>query len=505
MNKRLLKHLCLNSTLGFSQYFFKTKEASTFILNPHHVVIADTLQRVLTGEITRLIINVPPGYTKTEMVVNLFMAQGLAINPKAKFIHATYSADLALENSQKTRDIVMSEEYKELFDVEIRLDSKAKKKWYTTEGGGVYAAAAGGAITGFRAGRFGGGFQGAFIFDDPLKPDDAYRKVTRGKINNRFMNTFKSRLAIEATTPMILIMQRLHEDDPSGFLLRGGTGEKWHHLLMPSPVPEGPIESWYPTKYTHGIPIKHNLLPGPLWALKHDADKLEQMSIADPYTFKSQYAQAPAYEQGGIFKTEWWQLWTVLPKDLAYARVYCDTAQKTGEHNDYTVFQLWAYSPSKGIFLIEQFRGKLEAPELEQALVDFWAQSKARCKQHSIRVTVVKVEDKSSGTGLIQSIKRNTKIPIKGIPRSRDKISRAYDIVPQIAVGNVHIPMFAEWVMAYKAEFKDFTPQGGGDNDDQIDPTMDAIEDMLMDSDEQITGGQFDVPMAFNKDYNDYG
>ncbi|MBL4908993.1 MAG: phage terminase large subunit [Alteromonadaceae bacterium] len=505
--KRMLKHLLLNDNLAYSRYFFKHREAMKMLISPHHLIMADTLRKVFTGEIKRLIINVPPGYTKTEMAVILFMSQGLAINPKAKFIHATYSGDLALENSQKTKDIVISPEFHDLFGLNVRQDSKSKKKWYTEEGGGVYAVAAGGAITGFRAGRFQLGFQGAFIFDDPIKPDDAYSPTKRAKINNRFMNTFKSRLALEKETPMILIMQRIHEDDPSGYLLTGGTGEKWHHLLLPTPMPPGPVSKWYPKEYTHGIPIEYDLEPGPLWPFKHDAEKLVEMERTDPYTTSSQYGQRPTPKGGTIFKDEWWKYWTVLPKDLAYMRIYADTAQKKEEHNDYTVLQAWAYSPSMGIILIEQFRGKLEAPELEKTFVEFWNKMTDWCKAQGIRCTVVKVEDKSSGSSLIQTIKKKTLVPIKGIQRSKDKITRAYGVVPQITTGNVWLPQNAVWIFDFKDECRKFSPLMAHKHDDQIDPLMDAVEDMLMNKNVVPVGGEShtqtdDTP---GTDYGYYG
>ena len=121
--KRMLRHLMLQDPLAYARYFFNVRDSMEFVVNPHHVIMADTLQRVVDGEITRLIINVPPGYTKTELAVIFFMSRGLAINPGAKFIHTTSSDELALENSQKTKDIVESPEFQELFKAPIRIDS----------------------------------------------------------------------------------------------------------------------------------------------------------------------------------------------------------------------------------------------------------------------------------------------------------------------------------------------------------------------------------------------
>ena len=459
------------------------------MVNKHHIVIAETLQKVFDLKIKRLIINVPPGYTKTEEAVIHFIARGLAINPQALFMHLSYGDDLALWNSTQTKDVIESPEYQELFPMLLRPDVSSKKKWYTEQGGGLYATSAGGQVTGFRAGRMEHNkFTGALIIDDPIKPDDGYKEPIRKKINNRFMNTFKSRLALESDTPIILIMQRIHEEDPSGFLLTGGTGEKWHHLMLPVEIPEEPVKEWYPKEYTHGIPIEYDLPAGVLWEMKHTQEDIDLMEKADPYTKASQYDQKPSPAGGAIFKDEFWKYYEALPKDIVFKRIYADTAQEKGNHNDYTVFQCWAYSPSKGIFLIDLFREKLETPELREAFIAFYNKHKYRHKTNIIGVQKAKIEKKSSGSGLFQTIKKETLIPVEGIERNRDKVSRAMDTVPQISVGNVYLPIEAEWLHDFLNEARKFTPLMTHKHDDQLDPMMDAIQDMLIEENNIYAG-----------------
>lgn len=468
--------------LYFTRYFFRHREGLKFIVNDHHDIICNALDRVISGEIKRLIINVPPGYTKTELAVIFFIARGLAVNPKARFMHLSYSDDLALLNSQMARDIVESNEYQTLWPRAIRKDTSAKKRWFTQQGGGVYATSAGGPVTGFRAGRMEEGFTGAFIVDDPIKPEDAHSEALRTRINRRFTSTFHSRLALKAETPMILIMQRVHEDDPSAFLLKGGSGEMWHHLLLPSPIPKGPIKSWYPKEFTHGIPIEYDLPEGALWSYKHTDKDLEEMAKADPYTTAGQYGQRPDPIGGGMFKDHWWKYYTVVPQDIVLKRIYADTASKTKERNDYSVFQCWGFAPGKGIFLLDQVRGKWEAPELEANFIAFWNKHRFTSHPSQIPVQVAKVEDKSSGTGLIQTIRKSPSntIPIEGIPRDADKVSRAFATIPHIAAGHVFLPLEAEWLHDYQEEFRKFTPLMTHKHDDQIDPTLDAIQDLLV-------------------------
>lgn len=255
--KRMLKFMLENDGIQFMRYFFKRREGTKMLRNWHHYVIEYVLQAVYECKINRLVINIAPGYTKTEQAVLNFIARGLALNPRSKYIHASYSADLAQENSSKIKETVQLPEFQELWPMNVRVDTKGKKRWFTEDGGGMMAAAAGGQITGFRAGRMEEGFTGAFVIDDPVKPDDAYSVVKRTAINNRFNNTMRSRLAVESV-PMIVIMQRIHEDDLSGYLLKGGSGDIWHHLTIPTLLSDEEINRKYPDDYTHGKRIDLN-------------------------------------------------------------------------------------------------------------------------------------------------------------------------------------------------------------------------------------------------------
>ena len=255
--RRMLKYMLEQDGMQFMRYFFKLREGNKMLLNWHHYAIDYVLQAVVDMKISRLIINIAPGYTKTEQAVLNFISRGLALNPRSKYIHTSYSGDLAQENSSKIKETIDSLEFQELWPMQIRVDSKGKKRWFTDQGGGMMAAPAGGQITGFRAGRMEEGFTGALINDDPLKPEDAYSAVKRNGINNRFNNTMRSRLAVESV-PMVNIMQRVHEDDLSGFLLKGGSGDIWHHLTIPANLTEEAVNQKYPEDYTHGIPISLN-------------------------------------------------------------------------------------------------------------------------------------------------------------------------------------------------------------------------------------------------------
>lgn len=279
---------CEEDGLYFARYFFKQRMGAKMIVAPHHQVIQRTLQRVIDGEITRLIINVPPGYTKTELATINMIGRGLALNNRARFMHLSYSHNLALLNSSTARGVVKSQAYQSMWPMALRDDADSKAMWWTEHGGGVYASSAAGQVTGFRAGHMELGWQGALLIDDPVKPDDAHSETVRDGVNNRFNETIKSRLALE-TTPMIVIMQRIHYHDLSGYLLRGGSGEKWHHLCLPVLIDSSQA---YPEENTHGIEIPHGLPDGWLWPVKHNESHRSAL-FSHRRTAEAQYMQRP--------------------------------------------------------------------------------------------------------------------------------------------------------------------------------------------------------------------
>lgn len=285
---------CEEDGLYFNRYFFKQRYDTKMIVNGHHYAMQAALDRTMLRPdhidfISRLIITVPPGYTKTEMASINYMARGLAINARARFLHLSYSHKLALTNSATCRGIVKSREFQAMWHVETKDDVDSKEIWHTTKGGGVTATAAGGQVTGFRAGHMDAeAFSGALIIDDPVKPDDANSETMRKGVNDRYNETIASRVAVE-TTPIIVIMQRIHWDDLAGYLLTGGSGEKWHHLDLPVIIDSAKP---YPEEYTHGIPIDHRLPDGWLWPFKHNAAN-EVALKAHRRRFWAQYMQRP--------------------------------------------------------------------------------------------------------------------------------------------------------------------------------------------------------------------
>lgn len=296
---KVAKYKCLKDLLFYTRYFFKQQYKRKFIIGEHHVIICNALERVLRGELKRLIINIAPRYGKTELAVKSLISHGLAVNPAAKFIHLSYSDTLALDNSESVKDLIQSAEYREMFpEVVVKKDSTAKDKWYTTSGGGVLARSASGQVTGFGAGQVDEEqektvlddfmpisgkelFGGAIIIDDPIKPEDADSDVQREKVNQRFDSTIKNRVN-SRNTPIIIIMQRLHPNDLAGYVQREEEEDKWEVISLPCIKEDGTA----------------------LWPFKHTIEELRKMEKSNEFVFGRQYQQNPKPKHGLLFPKE---------------------------------------------------------------------------------------------------------------------------------------------------------------------------------------------------------
>ncbi|VVD29171.1 phage terminase large subunit [Paraburkholderia dioscoreae] len=479
-----IKELCESDHLFFSRYFFKHRQGIKFRVNWHHALIADAVERVIRGELKNVVINVPPGSSKTELVAINLIARGLALNPRARFLHISYSDDLALLNSETAKEIVGSDEYQALWPLAIADDAKSKKRWNVMsagrKAGGVYAVSLGGQITGFRAGHMAEGWQGAIIIDDPLKVDDAYSKPARDKANRKLISTVKSRKA-NPDTPIIVIMQRLAEEDPTGFIKAGKVPGDWEYIEIPALITDEYVES-LPEHIRSLVDSGERDVDGRFsyWPYKEPLADLLATEQADRYVFSGQYQQRPTPLGGDIIQSAGFRRYTVLPQ-LRYRKIFADTAQKTAERNDYSVFECWGFGYDNRIYLLDLVRGKWKAPDLKRHAIDFWNKHAAAGAgdPNAPVLRQMVIEDKASGTGLIQEMQADGGIPVEGIERTKDKLTRVMDVVSQIDAGNVCVPAEAPWVSDFITECESFTADDTHMHDDQIDPMVDAINDML--------------------------
>jgi len=441
----LCKAKLLKDFLFFTRYFFKAQYGRKFIVAQHHVRIAEALTRVVSGEVKRLVINMPPRFGKTEVAVKMFIAWCMANSPGAKFIHLSYSDDLALDNSSAIRDVVKSPEFQRFFPLALRSDSDSKKKWWSEAGGGMYATSTGGPITGFGAGALGrtrsgtgspaDGFPGCLIIDDAIKPDDAFSDTMRDRINRRFNNTFMSRLNSQ-DTPIIVIMQRLHENDMTGYLLGGGSGEKWDHLCLTAITEDD--ES--------------------LWPEKLDIETLRQMEAADPYTFAGQYMQRPSPLSGGILKPDNIAIVEALPVGpIEWVRGWDFASTTTG---DWTAGAKLGKLPDGRIIIGDMVRVRVGPDERDAALVNATARDGANC-----RVSIPQDPGQAGLTQVKYLVRKLAGYSVKATPETGNKVVRSEPFAAQVNVGNV-LMLKADWNSALINEMRMFP---NGTFDDQVD------------------------------------
>jgi predicted phage terminase large subunit-like protein len=426
----------------FSRWMFLQRRGYQWIRGQHHRALCDALMRVFTGECKRLIINIPPRYSKTELAVVNFMSWCLGKVPDAEFIHTSYSGRLAGNNAWQARELVGSNEYREVFPgTMLRGDSAAKDEWRTTDGGIVYAVGAGGTITGYGAGKHRPGFGGAILIDDPHKADEARSDVIRQGVIEWFQNTLESRKNDPQNTPIIVIMQRLHERDLAGWLLGGGNGEVWEHVCLPAIREDGTA----------------------LWPEKHDIATLQRMQAAAPYTFAGQYQQAPSTPEGNVIKPDKIEVVEVLPASgVHWVRAWdlASTTPKHGTDPDWTVGKKWGKDRAGRFYIGDVVRMRGSPDEVEATIVNTAARD-----GKLVRISIPQDPGQAGKSQVLYLSKKLAGYRVTSSPETGDKVTRAEPMAAQINVGNVSM-LKAPWNDALVAEMRVF-PNGA--HDDQVD------------------------------------
>lgn len=311
--KEMLAIEMLSSFKKYTKAMFRAQYHRSFIVAEHHEQMFEALQRVVDGKCRRLIINIAPRYGKTELVIKSFISWCFALNPKCRFLHLSYSDILVNDNSETIRSIMSEPLYTSLFPRSALASEKGSaKRWKTKAGGELYAVSTQGQVTGFGAGNvdpaieeMDGGedvfqfddhtnemlgligattnvFQGAIVIDDPIKPEDAESDIVRERINQRFESTIRNRTN-SRNTPIIIIMQRLHEHDLCGYLQEIEPDE-WTVLSLPA-IQTDPVTGEERA----------------LWPMKHTLEELRKMREINPVVFDTQYMQDPTPREGLMY------------------------------------------------------------------------------------------------------------------------------------------------------------------------------------------------------------
>ncbi|MFM2332309.1 MAG: chaperone and heat shock protein 70 [Pseudomonadota bacterium] len=430
-------------------------------------IIAAELQQfyfdVMAGKQPRLIIQAPPRSGKSELFSRRFPAWAFGQNPNLQMIAASYSADLSSRMNRDVQRIIDSEEYAGVFpETSFSSNTSAsinsQKNIRNSEifeiagySGSYRSAGVGGGITGMGA--------DIAIIDDPVKDaKEANSQTYRDSVWDWYTSTFYTRLSPKSG--ILLGMTRWHEGDLAGRLLADmkNGGDQWRVVSFPAIAEEDEEyrkegDALHPERYdlTHLTKIK---------------------KAVGTQTWNALYQQRPSSKGGDVIKRAWFKRYSVLPL-MRRVIIAGDTAQKVKQHNDFSVFIVAGIGIDGGLYIIDLIRGKWEAPELERKLEDIWNKYRASHKAQSVYI-----EDKSSGTGLIQSIQRKRNIPIKGVQVDADKYTRVLGIQGFIESGYVFLPDGAEWVEDFLSECEKFTATDSHKHDDQVDTLTMAITEL---------------------------
>ena len=443
------------------------------VMDFHHQ-IANKLTKLVLGKLDKpnLMILMPPRCAKTDLANQTFVEWAMSFFPDSEFIDTSYGSDLATDNAVAIRDTLSSDWYQSMVDdiwgarMEMRGSKAAGRQdhFFTLDGGIVKAVGRGGAATGFGAGKLRQEFGGAIIIDDPLKANEARSAAARKEAYAHISGTLKSRRnrQDDPPTPMVLIMQRLHPEDPAGMLLREERDE-WDVLQIAA----------------------HDELSRVIWPGRLSMKILDQLRETDPDTYWAQYMQEPSQSARAIFKEEWWRYWkdkTEVERRITLKIITADTAFEAKTSADWSVFQVWGFEGTSGMYLMDQIRGQWEFPDLVTNVKRLLAKHTAR--QHGVTpASELWIENKASGISLVQSLRREGIAAKPWEPKdktAKDKVGRAKQCTMPLAAGRVYLPDWRalgpeyRWVEKFVNEHTAFTDDDSHLNDDMVDAHTEA-------------------------------
>ena len=414
-----------------------------FVEGKHHRIYAEKLNRIASGELKRLIVNMPPRHTKSEFASNLFPAFFMGRHPKAKLIQTTHTGELAIRFGRKAKNLIESTEYEKVFPtVKLAADSKAAGRWESNHGGEYFAAGVGGAITGRGA--------DLLIIDDPHSEQDALSPTVLESHYEWYTSGPRQRL--QPGGAIVIVMTRWSVKDLTGKLLeaqgKDDMTDKWEVVEFPAIINDKPM--W-----------------GNFWTMKG----LLGAKASIPLTkWQAQWMQQPTSEEGALIKREWWKKWEKkeIP-ELQYIIQSYDTAFSSKETADYSAITTWGvFQPNEGgrpcIILLDAKKGRWNFPELK---------NKAQEEYKYWEPELVLVEAKASGLPLTHELQK-AGVPVINFTPSKgnDKHSRVNSVAPIFESGAVYAPLDRRWAEEVIEECAAFP---FGDHDDYVDSTTQAL------------------------------
>ena len=447
-----LWHAARGDLLTFVELAFATLEPGTaFKSNWHYEHICWVLTRVMRGELRRLIINVPPRSGKSVITTVAWPLFLLGHDPTKRVICVSHTEDLARKFSIDRRTVAQQPWYGSVFPaMQLAGPRPRDLELVTTARGGVLATGVGGAILGRGA--------DVIVVDDPIKALDALSQAERRRVAEFYDNTLVTRLNDKINGIVVIIMQRLHQDDLVGHVLER---DGWEVVSLPAIAT---VDSEHRLSDAPGD-VYHRRAGDLLQPEREPREVLEQLRRSQgSLTFQAQYQQEPVPAGGNVIQRSWLKFYTdeELPERFQRTIVSWDTASTLGEHNDYSVGTVWG-STGVDYYLLDVFRGRLETPALRRKIMAF--------SDHWEADTTV-IEDTELGRALLYDLRRTeTFCPVLSKPRY-DKEARLLAQSARFEAGQVHLPRDAPWLATYMEELLAFP---NGRHDDQVDSTSQAL------------------------------
>ena len=430
---------------SFTRKVFRELSPGTeFDDNWHIDALLYELELTTTGHSKRLIINVPPRSLKSICASVALPAFILGHNPTTRIICVSYAQPLAAKLSRDFRKVINSEWYRRIFPQTI-VSKDTQDEIETTKGGGRLATSIGGVVTGL-----GGDF---LIIDDPMKPEEAWSATTRDRVIRYYRETLTARLNSKLNGVIIVVMQRLHDDDLAGYLLREQSN-RWNHLTLPAINDEDRLIQL-------GGARTHFWAKGELLHPQREPQSVldDIRSDLGSLAFESQWLQSPTPDGGNMVKKEHIHFYA-KGLNLAAGQIVqsWDTALKGDPSSDYSVCTTW-FRRGADHFLLDVYRKQVPFPELLKAAQHFY---------QKYRPEAVLIEDTGSGMSLVQQLRAETSVPAIGVKPKFDKVTRLSTVLPMFEAKQVHLPAEEIWMPALLQELHGFP---AARHDDQVDST----------------------------------
>ena len=491
-----LREYLMGDFEAFSKFCFKLMTGTKLIHVDYYVILFHAIQKMIDGESNRMIINIPPRAGKTLLVSICLPLFAWCRNPCAQTILTGFNSDVLAECSGYIRTIMSDPDFKRVFpDVIIDMNKKSIERLGTMSAGVLHAIPTTGKMTGKGCGALVEGFAGLMAIDDVIKPDDANSPTERDKINNRFSNTLLSRLATE-TTPLVIIMQRLHADDLCGYLMKGGSSDVYDWLNIPGLIrKETGSKEWYEEEidrwgYTHVRPMIYDLErtdfdeegDSSFWSIRKNVETLKGLREKDPYTFYSQYMGSPVGKGAQVLHAADIRTYTDLSDfRIRYTFITADTASTAQTYSDPTVSVHWGVTSNNELIFLDAIMGKWETPELIEQMREWWKKKNVfQLNFPTHKPRALYMEDKASGQFLNQQFMKDGSVKVKPVARDgvrgNDKFTRFLNAIPYIKKGEVILREDHEHFNYFKRELlgqSEYGSQTG--HDDFADNVSDAV------------------------------